>query len=45
MAGQYFSSKDKGSMNMLIWYGDKGYFIIRSNLDKEEILNVDENIK
>lgn len=44
-SGQYFSSRDEKFMNMLIWYNDKGCFIISSTLNQNEILKVAENIK
>ena len=43
--GQYFSATDEKSQNMLIWYNDKGFFIIATYLDKDEILKIAENIK
>ena len=42
--GQYFSATDERFENVLIWNNDKGFFIITTYLDKEEILKVAESI-
>lgn len=43
--GQYYASTDERFSNMLIWYNDKGCFVIDGTLDKDEIFKIAENIK
>lgn len=43
--GKYFEASDKRFKNMLVWYTDKGYFLIKSSLDKNELLKIAKNIK
>lgn len=43
--GKYFSSTDSRFNNVLTWYTDKGYFLIESSLDKDELIKIAKNIK
>lgn len=45
LPGQYFAATDEGFRNILIWYDDRSLFIVKSTLDKDEILKVAESIK
>lgn len=45
LPGQYFAATDEGFRNILIWYDDGSLFIVKSTLDKDEILKVAESIE